>query len=148
MELPICAKVWFLGSLIGVSSWTAGSSLVRMIFQWSVGWVWMWSTVILIAVSWWAVACGWFVVCDGGVCDCVFGVLNGIILSCFYSSCACLITVIWCSLCVNHVAGATMSAISRLWSGPVSSFSTISAVLRVWSSVVTHVCLVMWHWCS
>ena len=33
------------------------------------------------------------VVCHGGVCDCVLSVLNGVILSCFYGSCTCPVTL-------------------------------------------------------
>ena len=54
-------------------------------------------------------SCGVWMICGiarvvshGGVCDCVLSVLHGIILTCFYSNCACPIVVIWSSLCASH----------------------------------------------
>ena len=46
------------------------------------------------------------------------------------------------------MARALMSAISRLWSGPVSPFPILSMVFGAWHSVAVSVCFVMLCWCG
>ena len=42
------------------------------------------------------------VVCHGRTCGFVLGVLNRVVLSCFYGGCACPVVVIGSSLCASH----------------------------------------------
>ena len=85
-----------LGGTFGFPGWSmildCVIPLVWAIFQWLGRWSWTWSTMILRAVTWWAVLCRGFVagvVCHGRTCSCVLSVLNGVILSCFLGGCAC-----------------------------------------------------------
>ena len=54
------------------------------------------------------------VVCHGAFCGCGLGVLNSVISSCFYSSCAHPFVAIWSGLVQAMTAGAVMSAVLRL----------------------------------
>ena len=134
MDLAIPIWVWSLGPLVGVRSWTAWFSEVWSIFL----------MICMVAVNviycspesgnlinsgvWMIcnVVCTWCVTV-GSFCICGLSVLNGITLSCFYSSCAHPFVAIWSSLCTGHdMAEAVMSAIPRLWSGPISPISIFS----------------------
>ena len=139
-------------ALAGVWSQTASSFLVWTKFWWMVRWSWVWSTAILRVVAWWTVVCG-FVLWP------VWCVLAGhatVSSVCWMGSpwAASMVDVpvslLWSGVAYVQVmtTGATMFAVSRLWSLLVSSFSVFPVVFRTWYGVMISVCLVAWHQCS
>ena len=56
----------------------------------------------LMSCSVWMICSVTSMVCHGGFCNCGLSVLNGIHLSCFYSSFAHPLVVIWTGLCTSH----------------------------------------------
>ena len=152
MDLLIPIKVWFWSPLVGVWSWIVWSSVVWNIFWQYVGWQWTWPTVVLRVVTWWAAVCGlsevWLVWCVTASSVAVVSVCwMGLIWTASVVSVPVLL--LWSGVASVQVTMARplMSVISRLWSGPISSFSVFSVVSRAWSGVVVSVHLVMLCWC-
>ena len=152
MNLSIPTKVWFLGSLVEVWSWTAWASVVWIIFLQFVGWALTRSTAVPRALTWWAVVCGWSAVWPVR-CVTVGSVTAALV--CWMGSpwaasiVALPIPLLWFRVASVQVirAGAAMSAIPGLWSAPAFPFSIFLAVSRAWSGVAVSVWLVMLCWC-
>ena len=124
-----------------------------IVLWWPVRCAWTWSAVVLRVVAWWAVVCGGFAVWP------VWSVMAGPVtvssvcwrgLSWAASMVAGSVPLMWSGAASVQVmtAGAAVSAVSRTWSGLVSSFLVFPVVSRAWSSVAVSVCLVVQHQCS
>ena len=152
MDLPIPIGVWFSGPLVGVRSWIALFPEVWFIFCLSVWWAWAQFTVVLGVVTWWASVCRWSVI---WLVWCVKMGSAAVASVCWVglpwaaSIVDVPIPLLWSQVASVQVmmAGAAISAIPRLWSGPVSPDSIFLAASRVWPGVAVFVHLVMlcWH---
>ena len=100
-----------LGGTFGIHGW---NMILNCVILFGVNYTWMIGRVVvsviycdpesgsLMTCGVWRICSVASVVCYGGTCGCDLSVLNRIILSCFYGSCAYLVVVIGSSLCACH----------------------------------------------